>query len=106
MSWPDSTIITPVTAYHQRSYVETYSRCSPSFQRSPLYAATIHPCSPNPLGRYPSTLPRAYLAQRLVSPLWRHDDHDGFYRGSARQEFGLAGDVCDLSREGGTCAGG
>src|SRR6266851_8100169 len=26
MSWPDSTIITPVTAYHQRSYVETYSR--------------------------------------------------------------------------------
>jgi len=26
MSWPDSTIIAPVTAYHQRSCVETYSR--------------------------------------------------------------------------------
>src|SRR6266446_2621581 len=25
-SWPDSTIIAPVTAYHQRSCVETYSR--------------------------------------------------------------------------------
>src|SRR5712691_10310264 len=75
-------------------------------ERSPAYAAIIHPCSPNPLGCYPSTLPRARLAQRLVSPLWRHDDHDEFYRGSTREEFGLAGDVCDLSREGGTCVRG
>ena len=28
MSWPDSTIIAPVTAYHQRSCVETYRRSS------------------------------------------------------------------------------
>jgi hypothetical protein len=26
MSWPDSTIIAPVTAYHRASYAERYSR--------------------------------------------------------------------------------
>src|SRR6266851_721512 len=35
----------------------------------PSYASIIHHCSPNPLGRYPFTLPRTSLAQRLVSPL-------------------------------------
>src|SRR4030095_14801411 len=75
-------------------------------QRSPSYAATIHPCSTDTLGRYPLALPRAYFAQRLVSPLWRYDHYEGVYRGSTRQEFGLTWDVCDVSREGSTSAGG
>src|SRR5262249_32998076 len=33
MSWPDSTIIVPVTVYHQRSCVETYSR----YSQQPIY---------------------------------------------------------------------
>jgi hypothetical protein len=70
------------------------------WERTLSYAAIIHPCSSNPLGRYPLALSRARLAQRLVSPLWRHDHHDGFYRGRAWEEFGLARDVCDLSSVG------
>src|SRR6267143_4199871 len=73
-----------------------------SLQRSPAYAAILHPCSPNPLERYTLALPKARLTQRVVSPLWRHDHHDRWYRGSTREEFSFTGDVCDLSREGGT----
>src|SRR5262249_35253797 len=76
-----------------------------ALQRSPPYAVTIHPCSTDTLGRYPTAFSRACLAERLVSPLSRNDHHDGFYRGSTREEFGLAGDVCDLSRKSGTSAG-
>jgi hypothetical protein len=72
-------------------YHGTVMRESLALQRSPTYAATIHPCSTDTLGRYPFTLPRACLAQRVVSPLSRNDHHDGVYRGSTRQEFGLAG---------------
>src|SRR5882724_7248927 len=79
---------------------------STSWERSLSYVSTIYPCSTDTLGRYPSTLPRAHLAQRLVSPLWRHDHHDGFYRRSTREEFSFTRDVCELSREGGTSAGG
>jgi len=64
--------------------------------RTPSHEPVIHPSSPNPLGRYPLTLPRARLAQRVVSSLWRHDYYDEFFGGSPRQEFGLAGDVCEL----------
>src|SRR5713226_9086737 len=76
-----------------------------SLQRSPAHVATIYPCSTDTLGCYPLALPRARITQRLVSPLWRYDHHDGFYRGSPRQEFGLTWDVCELSREGGTSVG-
>src|SRR5262245_21465564 len=76
-----------------------------SLQRSPANAAPTHTCSPHTFERYPPALPRAGLAQRLVSPLWRHDSHDGFDRGSTREEFGLTWDVCDVSRESGTCDG-
>ena len=31
-----------------------------------------------------------------MSPLWGHDHHVGFYRGSPGAEFGVAGDVCKL----------
>src|SRR5439155_26082507 len=79
---------------------------STSIQRSPAYVSSLHPCSTDTLGHHPSTLPRTCLAERLVSPLSRHDHHDGFYWGSTRQEFGLTWDVCDLSRESGTSAGG
>src|SRR5215510_11840889 len=78
---------------------------STSFRRSPVYAASLHPCSTATLGRYPPTFPRTCLAQRVVSPLSRNDHRDGFYRRSTRKEFGLTGDVCDLWREGGTSVG-
>src|SRR6266581_8378307 len=74
-------------------------------ERSPSYAYVMHPCSPDTLGRYPSTFPRTSLAQRVVSPLWRYDHHDGFYRRSPREEFGPLWGMCNLSREGRTRAG-
>src|SRR5439155_18023246 len=49
---------------------------STSIQRSPAYVSSLHPCSTDTLGHHPSTLPRTCLAERLVSPLSRHDHHD------------------------------
>ena len=39
------------------------------WERTLSYAAIIHPCSSNPLGRYPTAFPRAYPAERVMSPL-------------------------------------
>jgi hypothetical protein len=47
-------------------------------ERAQSYGAIVHPCSAATLGRNPLAFPRAYLTQHLVSPLSRHDHHDGF----------------------------
>jgi hypothetical protein len=42
MSWPDSTVIAPVTAYHRASYAERYSRYMKSLMAPIRGIAMIH----------------------------------------------------------------